>query len=253
MDKMKAASKLSKDSCQTTGAGFKESARSIGPILLALVVVMVLASSARACGWWGDGEDDDHDAIVIGADGRPVSENKSTNNQSIDRAVEPAMKHTRAPAMPLGLEVPSPRSGYGIVVRQDGSAIPYLQAVQGQSVHTIQLLRRAGFSTVIDLGTIPKVAVLHRRETEALSMQYFNIPIDGDAPDKTQVARFREILSAKGKLPILVFSASANLLGGMWAYYRLAEGVAQEVAIKEGRELGLSKDNVHGIRKRTWN
>ena len=223
-------------------------------VLTAGLLVAAVASAglppAFACGWWGDGEGDDNEAIVIGADGQPVSEAKPANDHSSGQAGGPAMGHARGPAAPNGLEVPAPRSGYGIVVRWDGSAVPYLDAVRGRPVYSIQQLRRAGFSAVIDLGTAPTVAALHRRETEALGMKYFNIPIDGDVPGKMHVARFSEILSDNGNLPILVFSASTDLLGGMWAIYRLTEGSTPEGAVKEGRELGLSESGARDLKKR---
>jgi protein tyrosine phosphatase (PTP) superfamily phosphohydrolase (DUF442 family) len=205
-----------------------------------LLVVFILTSglpSALACGWWGDSEGDDDDAIVIGADGKPVSEGKTTNHH-VKEGVQEA-------AAVQGLEVPAPKSGYGILVRQNGSAVPYLHAVGGRRVTSIQELRQTGFSAVIDLGTAPKTSILHRRETEALGMKYFTIPVAGDTPGKVEVAQFHKILSDRGNLPILVFSASANLLGGMWAYHRLMMGVAQKIATQEGYELGLSK---HGAR-----
>ena len=175
----------------------------------------------------------DDEAIVIGADGRPVSEAKPDNS-----------------ALPVESKVPPPRSGYGMVVRLDGSALPYLKIVHQRPAYSIQQLHGAGFWAVIDLGTGPKVAALHRQETLSLGMKYFNIPVDGDVPDKAGVARFSEILTASGNLPILVFSAKADLLGGMWAYYRLTKGLPEEAAVTEGRGLGLSEDGARDLKKR---
>jgi len=209
------------------------------PTLLAvgfLVAVMALAhpQPVSACGWWGDGESDDTEVIEIGPDGQPVMMGSPVWNTGDDQ--DPA------PAASGGLEVPAPRSGYGIVVHQDGSAVPYLNAVPGQRAYSIQQLHSAGFPTVIDLGTPPMVAALHRRETEALGMKYFNIPVDGDAPEQAHVARFNEILSTEENLPVLVFSASANLLGKIWARHRLTAGLPRDKAISEGRGLGFSEE-----------
>ncbi len=199
----------------------------------ALAILVAGSSPASACGWWGDGENDDNEAIVIGADGRPVPEAEPDNS-----------------ATPVELKVPPPRSGYGIVVRLDGSAQPYLKIVHQRPAYSIQQLHGAGFWAVIDLGTGPKVAALHRQETLSLGMKYFNIPVDGNVPDKAGVARFGEILTVSGNLPILVFSAKADLLGGMWAYYRLTKGLPEEAAVIEGRGLGLSENGARDIKKR---
>lgn len=200
-----------------------------------LVALMAFAhpQPASACGWWGDGEGDDTGAIEIGPDGQPVMKRGPVWKMGDDQ--------DQSPATPEGLEVPAPRSGYGIVVRQDGSAVPYLNAVPGQHPYSIQQLHSAGFPTVIDLGTPPMVAALHRRETEALGMKYFNIPVADDAPDKAHVARFNDILSARENLPVLVFSASANLLGKIWARHRLTGGLPWDQAVREGRRLGFSE------------
>ena len=196
-----------------------------------LVTVMALTVSlpASACGWWGDGEDDDTESIVIGADGWPVPDDQTISND---------------------LEVPAPRSGYGIVVQSDGNAVPYLKAVPGRAAYSIQQLRTSGFSAVIDLGTPPEVAVLHRDETEVLGMKYFNIPTDGDVPAKEHVARFGDILSSNEGHSILVFSASGDLLGGMWAYYRLTKGDAREDALREGQAFGLSDEGAQELMER---
>ena len=206
------------------------------------VVASAHPQPASACGWWGDGEVDDNDAIAIGPDGQPVFADTPVWGKMKDQHKETAI--------PKNLQVPAPRSGYGIVVRRDGSAIPYLKAVPSKSIYSIQQLHRAGFSTVIDLGTMSEVAALHRRETEALGMKYFNIPTEGDVLGAAHITRFNEILSTTGNLPILVFSASANLLGEMWAYHRLANGLPREEAVREGRGLGLSENAARDFKSR---
>lgn len=214
-----------------------------GLALCLLVTTMVPAGSltASACGWWGDGESDEGEAIVIGPDGLPVSP-----------LVTPAMpiwNNDDDTPSSKAMEVPAPRSGYGILVRSDGSAVPYLEAIPGQNVYSIQQLRNAGFLSVIDLGTPQSVAVLHRQETETLGMQYFNIPLTDDVPGKEHVTRFGNILSIQENLPILVFSASADMLAGLWVLHRLNEGESMEVVLNEGRAFGLSENAIQNLIK----
>jgi len=198
------------------------------------IVATLLSAPVFACGWWGDGEGDETETIDIGADGQPISEKVSPSNHPKEKN----LKHS----VHGGLAVPAPRAGFGMVVQQDGQARPYLDVVGGKPIYSIQQLRQAGFPAVIDLGTSPKVATLHRQETETLGMRYFNIPMKGDVAAKMQVSQFQNILASKENLPILIFSSSANRLGGMWAQYRLLGGVAREEAIKEGKRFGLSKE-----------
>lgn len=206
-------------------------------LVSALVLPMIMSVSALSCGWWGDGEDDDGDAIVIGADGRPVSETRPGGDQPGDKA--------KGNLAPPGVEVPAPRSGYGMVIQPNGHAVPYLDAIGGQPVYSIQQLRQSGFPAVVDLGTSPEVSALHRQETEMLGMKYFNIPIREKNIAKADVLQLNAILAAKENLPILVFSASANQLGEMWALYRLLKGANQDDAVMDGRRFGLTKKSVH--------
>jgi len=186
---------------------------------MSLILVFAGALPASACGWWGDGEQDDNDAIVIGADGRPVTE-------------------TETP-LPTGLKVPG-RSGYGMVVQKNGQAIPYLIAVDSQPLNSIGQLYKNGFLAVIDLGINQKAAGYHRQETQSLGMKYFNIPISGTKIDRTQVSRLGKIFANKANLPILVYAMSADQLGRIWAYYRMSAGMGELAAVQEGQELGLS-------------
>jgi len=199
---------------------------------LAIVAVVLLAlmpsSQTAACGWWGDGEaSDTDDAIEVDANGRPVEE--PLNLQS--------------------MKLPG-RMGYGIAVPDPGRAMPYLSATNGQSVSRIGKLKGLGFRSVIDLGTPEPTARLHRSETEAVSMRYFNIPIEGDLPNKKQTASFNQIVADTQNIPLLVYAPRAALLGVMWASYRLSHGLPLELALSEGRALGLSGKQEIELRNR---
>lgn len=39
---------------------------------LVIAALTLTSPPALGCGWWGDGEDDDEDAVIVGADGVPV-------------------------------------------------------------------------------------------------------------------------------------------------------------------------------------
>jgi len=210
-------------------------ATSIKIAFLALAVVTLASTSAVACGWWGDGESDEVETIDIGKDGKPVSQSEmQTLGVAAPTGGSPLVLDRRQ-----SLVVPSPRSGFGIVVQWDGTAIPYREAVGGKPLYAIQQLRQAGFLTVIDLGTSAKVATLHRQETEALGMTYYSIPLTGAAPGFQQISRFSQIVSVKKNRPTLVFGASATLLGEMWVAYRLHMGASKQQAIHDGLRLGV--------------
>lgn len=45
-------------------------------VVTLLFTLVLLPGQASACGWWGDGERDDDDVILVGADGKPVPEDE---------------------------------------------------------------------------------------------------------------------------------------------------------------------------------
>ena len=177
--------------------------------------------TAHACGWWGDGEmnQDDDPAFppVTDASGR----------------VLPGDEASKLPG----------RMGYGIAVPDPGHAVPYLEATYGRRINRIGELKSLGYETVIDLGMPPETARLHRAETEAAGMRYFNIPIERDFPDKDQVERFGRLIVESGRDPLLVYAPTAGLLGIMWASYRIGYlGAPPSFAVEEGRSLGMTRE-----------
>ena len=126
-----------------------------------------------------------------------------------------------------------------IAVPDPGRAIPYLQATRGRQVNRIAELKAFGFKTVIDLGTPAKTAQLHRAETEALGMRYFNIPVDGETPSREQVNDFTQKVVDAADDMLLVYAPSSSLFGAMWAAHRINLGAPMEFAINRGRDLGM--------------
>ncbi len=132
--------------------------------------------------------------------------------------------------------------GYGIAIPDPGQAIPYLQATGGRPFNRIAELKSFGFETVIDLGTAEKTAKLHRQETEALGMRYISIPVDGIQPNQQQVNEFTQRVIDASNNMLLVYSPSSELLGTMWAAYRINLGAPIDFAINQGKALGMSDD-----------
>ncbi len=188
-------------------------------LFISAMLLLAQTPQAAACGWWGDGEASDNDeAVEVDAQGR---------TKSPDPAAPPMMKIPHA-------------MGYGIAIKSASTAVPYLQATDGLAVNDIAKLAELGFSAVIDIGTSRKTAELHRRETEALGMRYFNRPGVEGKLTPADVRWFAEIVTRRTNLPLLVFAHSRSLLGKVWARYRFAQGADEKTALAEGRRLGLS-------------
>jgi len=196
-------------------------------ITSSLCFFTVPPQSALACGWWGDGEVSRHNDIVLTA----------PNGISVPQAL--SLKTSKLPG----------RMGYGIAIPDPGRAIPYLQATQGRNINRIAELHAFGFKTVIDLGTPEKTAQLHRSETEALGMRYISIPVSGDVPSKEQVNDFSQHVVDASSDMLLVYASSSELLGTMWAAYRINIGAPVEFAINQGRKLGMGAEQEVVLRK----
>ena len=193
-----------------------------------LLLCTIPPQSAQACGWWGDGEVNRHNDIVL------------TAPRGISAPRSPTYKTTKLPG----------RMGYGIAIPDPGRAIPYLQATHGRQINRIAELKTFGFETVIDIGTPEKTAYLHRSETEALGMRYISIPVDGVVPSKKQVNDFTQnVINASDDM-LLVYAPNSALLGTMWAAYRINLGAPIEFAIKQGRDLGMEPDQESTLRNR---
>ncbi|NQU56896.1 MAG: hypothetical protein HQ513_06645 [Rhodospirillales bacterium] len=165
------------------------------------------------------------DDDIIAADGRPV---------------EQSLGHK-------SMKLPG-KMGYGIAVSGPGRAIPYLLATFGQPVTRISEFKIFGFHSVIDLATPASTAALHRAETEAVDLRYFNIPIEGNMPSSKQSAAFKQIILNANNGPLLVYAPRAALIAVMWASYRLSIGSPLEFVLSEGKSLGLSGEQETELR-----
>ncbi|MCU7846121.1 MAG: hypothetical protein KZQ93_19980 [Candidatus Thiodiazotropha sp. (ex Monitilora ramsayi)] len=142
------------------------------------------------------------------------------------------------------------RLGYGIAVPDPGRAIPYLQTTLGRPVNTIGELHTFDYAAVIDLGTPADTAHLHRKETEALGMRYYNIPVAGTLPERNQILLFTQSVVDASSSLLLVYAPSAELLGSMWAAHLINLGAPFDFAINEGKKLGMGANAESGLRRR---
>jgi protein tyrosine phosphatase (PTP) superfamily phosphohydrolase (DUF442 family) len=142
------------------------------------------------------------------------------------------------------------REGYGIAVLDAGQAVPYLQATYGRPLNRIGELQAFGFKAVIDIGTAVKTARLHRSESKAVGMRYFNIPTKNDTPSPQQVRLFTRLVMEASDGPLLVYAPTAPLLGFMWANHRFNIGSPLEFALTQGKALGMTPAQEDVLRKR---
>lgn len=112
-------------------------------------------------------------------------------------------------------------------------------------------VKRLGFTAVLDLRGSDETGVAAVAEAaRASGLAYFHIPVTTTAPTDAQVQAFARIAADPANHPLLVNCVSANRVGAMWALYRASAGVDPEVAIEEGRTVGLKPSREGAVRQR---
>ena len=115
----------------------------------------------------------------------------------------------------------------------------------------IPKLKAMGFTSVVDLRGPDEGTALEKEAVESAGVRYFNIPVtDRMLPTDFQIAEFARIVQDPRNAPLLIHSASANQVGVMWTMYRALHRVPEEIALQEGRTIGLQPDSEKEIR--TW-
>jgi protein tyrosine phosphatase (PTP) superfamily phosphohydrolase (DUF442 family) len=79
-----------------------------------------------------------------------------------------------------------------------------------------------------------------RAAVEALGMRYFNIPVDTNNLQVSQVEEFLSITDDDANRPMFIHCGSANRVGGFFMIRRvLRDGWSLEMATTEAEEIGL--------------
>lgn len=109
-------------------------------------------------------------------------------------------------------------------------------------------LKELGFKTVINLNTAEEGAAGEGDGIMAAGLDYITIPVATHAPDDGQVDAFSKYVNDPKFYPILVHCVSSNRVGAMWALYRAKNGVPPEIAVQEGRTVGLKPSREGAVR-----
>ena len=156
-------------------------------------------------------------------------------------------------AMPFDVAAKFPQAPYGD--KMPGIVINYLRAAPyigtGGLVadDTYPLLKEVGFKTVVSLLTDAEGATREAEAAKAAGIVYISMPVARRAPSLQQVAQFTRIVSDSANYPILVHCESGNRVGAMWALYRASLGVPGEIAVQEGRTIGLKSGREGTVRE----
>lgn len=111
-------------------------------------------------------------------------------------------------------------------------------------------LRELGFATIIDLRGPLEGTAAEKQAAQAAGLRYINIPVTEGLPSEAQLVEFGRVIEDPNNFPVLVHCASANRVGALWALYQAHSGKPLEMAVAEGRAVGLRSEREADIRKR---
>lgn len=114
----------------------------------------------------------------------------------------------------------------------------------------IQELVKHSFQTVIDLRNESEGTPSEKKAVEAVGITYINIPVTSEGINELQLTTFKQALE-QAVPPVIIHCATGNRAGAMWTAYRLNEGVAPEIAFREGRAAGMNAGMEEKVRE-SW-
>ncbi|SON56333.1 Protein tyrosine/serine phosphatase [Hartmannibacter diazotrophicus] len=127
-------------------------------------------------------------------------------------------------------------------------AVPYIGTGGLIEPTGMDMLASLGFKTIVSLNTDEEGAAAERPLVEKAGMTFIDIGVTTKAPTNDQVAEFAKIAEDPNNYPILVHCESANRVGAMWALYRASKGIPKDIAIEEGRTIGLKTSREPAVR-----
>ncbi|WP_295532235.1 protein tyrosine phosphatase family protein [uncultured Thioclava sp.] len=147
----------------------------------------------------------------------------------------------KAAQAPYGNEMPN-------IVVNYLRASPYIGTGGFIDPTGIPMLKMMGFKTVVSLLKPDEGAPNEGDLVKTAGMNYIHMAVPTKAPTADQVAEFAKIADDPANYPILLHCESANRVGAMWALYRASKGVPAEIAIEEGRQVGLKTSREAQVR-----
>ncbi len=127
-------------------------------------------------------------------------------------------------------------------------AAPYVGTAGIVAEGGFEEAKRLGYQTVINLNTANEGAIEEDERVRKAGLDYVSIEVSTEAPTPEQVKTFAGYVNDPANFPILVHCISSNRVGAMWALYRATNGVPGEIAIQEGRTVGLKPSREPAVR-----
>ena len=107
----------------------------------------------------------------------------------------------------------------------------------------LEALKKDGFKSVINLRLATEQGAnieQNAARAKELGLNYFHIPLNGQAPENKPVDDFLATIANKANQPVYIHCGSASRVGGMWMIKRvLQDGWALDKATEEAKLIGL--------------
>lgn len=156
-------------------------------------------------------------------------------------------------ANPYDVAADHPQAPYGDQVSNAFKnylrAAPYVGTAGVVAEGGFEEAKRLGYRTIINLNTADEGAIEEDKHVRQAGLNYVSIEVPTKAPTSEQVEIFAGYINDPTHYPILVHCISSNRVGAMWALYRAANGVPAEIAIQEGRNVGLKANREVAVRE----
>ncbi|MGD9864217.1 MAG: sulfur transferase domain-containing protein [Pseudodonghicola sp.] len=149
---------------------------------------------------------------------------------------------TKYPQAVYGNEMPN-------IVKNYLRATPYIGTGGLIDPSGLGILKTMGFKTIVNLNTAEEGATEEAALAKAAGLEFISLAVPTKAPTPEQVAEFAKIAENPDNYPILLHCESSNRVGAMWTLYRASKGVPAEIAVEEGRAVGLKTSREPAVRE----
>ena len=156
--------------------------------------------------------------------------------------------HTDAPLSQSTPQVPFGDQGADLAVHYNRLR-PHIATGGLLKDGAIPKLKAMGFKSVVDLRGPDEGTTSEKEAVENAGLRYFNIPVTDGLPTGFQIIEFAHVVEKPDNAPLLIHCGSGNRVGAMWALYRALKGIPEEIALEEGRTIGLQPDREAAVRK----
>ena len=111
-------------------------------------------------------------------------------------------------------------------------------------VEAIPEIKKMGYASIINLRQPTEAGAdieAHMAAARAAGIRYYNVPLNGQAPDPAAADKFLEAITTKGSEPAFIHCAGGNRAASMWFIKRLVvDHWTVERASEEAAALGMT-------------